>query len=425
MTRNGMTIGRRRFVAGAGAVGAAGTVGMLAPRLAFGTPGATGRGDVLVQVFLRGGMDGLSAIAPYSDSGYYDLRPTIAVPPPNTGDRLAGALPLASGFGMHPAMAPLYDGPWADGNMAVVVATGMPPYESATRSHFDAQIHWEAGSATALDGRGWLARHLTTNGVSAAIEGVGRGTSLQRSLRGDRSAFSVSSLGSFGLQNYHWSLRDEAREVLRGMYVDGSPSEVLQLGHDTLGAIDLIGAAEGQPTEATYPGSSWQSAPFSETAKLIKADIGLQAVCVDVGGWDHHSELGVVGDTDGRFHQRMSGLAGMLAAFYADLGPTRMQEVTIVVMSEFGRTINENGDGGCDHGRGSMSMVIGGNINGGLYGAETFPGVVDDPDHGDLGVAIDYRRVMGEIVRKRLDNSDLGAIFPTYVHDTGAELGLA
>ena len=422
MTRTGTRISRRKFVAGAGAVGA---VGAMAPRLAFGTPGNTGRGDVLVQVFLRGGMDGLSAIVPYEDGGYYALRPTIAVPPPNAANRLAGALPLASGFGMHPVMAPLYDGTWADNNMAVVVGTGMPPYESATRSHFDAQIHWEAGSATALDGRGWLARHLATNGVGAAVEGVGRGTSLQRSLRGDRSAFAVSSLGSFGLQNYHWSLRDEARDVLGGLYVDGSPSEFLQLGHDTLGAIDLIGAADGQPTEATYPGSTWQSAPFSETAKLIKAGIGLQAVCVDVGGWDMHSELGTVGDPDGRFHRVMGGLAGMLAAFYQDLGPTRMQEVTILVMSEFGRTINENGDGGCDHGRGSATMLIGGNVNGGLYGADTFPGVTDDPDHGDLGVAIDYRRVVGEVVRKRLDNPDLGTIFPTYVHDTGSELGIA
>jgi len=122
------------------------------------------------------------------------------------------------------------------------------------------------------------------------------------------------------------------------------------------------------------------------------------------------------------FRGRATGFSDALAAFYNDLG-TQMNEVTLMTMSEFGRTINENGSGGTDHGRGSAMFVMGRKVKGGVYGA--FPSTITDGPEGDLAVLNDYRRVASEVLSVRGNATNLPAVFPTYTAQSPLGLTLA
>jgi len=149
---------------------------------------------------------------------------------------------------------------------------------------------------------------------------------------------------------------------------------------------------------------------FSELSSMLKAGLGIQAAVVDYGGWDMHSNLGTVGA--GRFHDRATELAGALRAFADDTNG--LEEITVLVMTEFGRTINENGSRGTDHGRGTTYLVMGAGIKGGVFGDDYPDEIADEPTYGDLAVLTDYRKLVAEIVTRRAGVSDLGVVFPTY-----------
>jgi uncharacterized protein (DUF1501 family) len=146
--------------------------------------------------------------------------------------------------------------------------------------------------------------------------------------------------------------------------------------------------------------------------------VGLRIACVDLDGWDHHDGMGT--PANGLTASYARGLSDALRAFHQDLGPL-MNEVTVVTMSEFGRTIGVNGSGGTDHGRGSAMFVMGGAVNGGFYG--TYPsGPLHNGPQGDLEVQNDFRRPLAEVLTKRLGNSALSTVFPGYSHP--GDLGL-
>jgi len=414
------TLSRRRFLGTTLAAGAAAT---LAPRVAWASPTDPATGDTIVWIFLRGGMDGLSMVVPYADSRYYSLRPTIAVPAPNTVDRTQGALPLAGGFGLHPAMTALYDGPWTAGRMAVVHAVGLST--TANRSHFEAQRFWDAGGPTVAgtDG-GWLGRYLEAVGATGTVPAVGRTTNLPYSLWGHPEALAISDVTTFGLDDFPSAYRSSASAALDAMYAGGTGDLLADTADHTLGVYRTVQQANvtAIPVAAAYP-SHWSAGAWIQTAQLLKSGLGVRAVAMDVGSWDHHTDQGTF--STGQFRDQAWMLSANLAAFVADLG-SLLSEVTIVVVSEFGRTIDENGDRGTDHGRGSCMLVLGGSVVGGVYAADRFPGVVQDPTHGDLGVTTDVRTVLAEILRKRSDlpGVDLARVFPGWTHDPAAELGL-
>jgi uncharacterized protein (DUF1501 family) len=428
------TISRRSFLASAGAAGLAGLlVPSVLPRYAFATPNDPATGDVLVLVFLRGGADGLSMVAPYSDSGYQTLRGRgtgndIAVRPPGGTDPHA-ALPLGvtkSGhdFGLHPAM-PALKGVWDAGDLAIVHAVGMPATESPTRSHFSAQQYWEQGSAAHSTSTGWLGRHLSTLGAASGIAGLGYDNGMPASLRGYSKAMTMSSIEGFHLGGYSDEEVARAEAVLRVAWPSGSNDPLVKAGRETLDAIELVAAedpAQHEPDPDPYP-TEWPAssmgAAFREVAMLIRAQIGLRVVCVDIGGWDTHDGMGPPGW--GSFRYQLQILSESLAGFHADLARPRLagqpdtapiNEVTCVTMSEFGRTVNVNGSNGTDHGRGSVMFVMGGNVNEGMHGG--YPsGPLQDGPEGDLTVVNDFRTVLAEVVAERLGNgTNLGTIFP-------------
>ena len=425
-------LSRRAFLGGTAAATAAGAALAVAPRFAFATPETPSQGDVIVVVFLRGGADGLNLVAPYLMPTYQSIRPTIRVKAPSefTDPTGKAGLPLAAGgnvasfplsgtFALHPGMQSLYDGPWAAGKLAMVHALGMPATESDTRSHFDSEKNWEVGTANYNYSSGFLSRYLAGQPGIDRLDGVGLGSHLQRSLRGTVPAFSMYGPQYFNVSGFSNNTR--ARTALTSFYDSGTTDLLLTTGSNTLGSIGLVAGIDwtqpqyGPQNGAVYDGTDLSN-NLRQIAMLIKGNVGLRAAAIDIGGWDTHENMGLAEDPAGYFRQLATGLANGLSTFFKDLGPTAMNEVTVVTMSEFGRTINENGNGGVDHGRGSVQFVMGGKVRGGVYG--NFPATIVDGPEGDLTVLNDYRRSISEILSVRGGASSLGSIFPTYAQES-------
>ncbi|MEO6713854.1 MAG: DUF1501 domain-containing protein [Mycobacteriales bacterium] len=358
--------------------------------------------DRFVQVFLRGGMDALNAVAPVADPAYAAARPGIAVP--------AGAfLPLDSTFGLHPALAALLP-MWAAGELAFVHAVGNP---LGDRSHFEAQDAVDCGVPISSSVRtGWLARHLTARGQTpAALRAVGIGETQNMSLQGQRNAVTIRALSKFKV---HVGDGDRVayERAIRQLHTGfGHP-----LASNGIATLSALGEVRGlnQPQYATLPTAEYPDSNFGKAlrniAQCAKGPVGFEAATVDIGGWDHHTDMG--DHINGELARKLADLATALSALRTDLGPL-WAETTVVVVSEFGRRVEENGDGGVDHGNGGLMMVLGGGVRGGkIYG--NWRGVHTSVlDHGDLPVTTDWRNVYAEIVSSRLGNgNNLGAVFP-------------
>lgn len=394
----------------------AGLAGSRFNTLAFADTEGSFNEEILVVVFLRGGMDGLNVIVPVdgADRGFYEAaRPTLQVPTNGAG----AALGLSGPFGLHPSAAPLLD-LYQDGRLSVIHGTGMA---ANNRSHFDAMEYIELGTpGNKSTTSGWLTRHL----LSAAnlpqeivMPSVSVGYLQQASLLGDRSAINLTDPESFNLNTgpYHW--RDAQRLSLRRLY-SGDTTWLHDSGLQALNALDIL---ELNVTGDYVPanGAVYPEGEFGDhlqiVARMIKLGLGMRVATLDLGGWDTHEGQGE--GSGGFFATLLAQLANGLHAFYTDLdgaGSNNFtQRLTVVVESEFGRTVGQNGDGGTDHGHGNPMFVLSGNALGGLHG--TFPGLhPDQQDEGDLAVTTDYRRVLSEILIRRMGNNQLGDIFPGY-----------
>lgn len=410
------TTTRRGFLMGCSAAVAA----MSGSRLsyaAFGDPEAATNQDVLVVVFARGGMDGLSLVPPIdgADRAFYEAaRPELQIP--LTGAN--AALPLNSLFGLHAAAAPLHD-LYLDGHLTVVHAVGM---NVDTRSHFDAMEFLERGTpGTKATTTGWLTRHLQTATnlpPEIIMPSLSVGDIQPTSLLGDRDTVAMDDPGQFNLNTGPWLWRNPQRVALRRLY-NGGTTLVHDAGIQAMNAADIIEAYVGNgytpANGAVYPSNGFGD-QLQIIAQMIKLDVGLRIVTVDLGGWDTHESQGTGGG--GYFGDLVGTLAQGLAALYADLdgaaGGNHSQRLTVVLQSEFGRRFRENADRGCDHGHGNAMLVLGGKVNGGVYAS--WPGLAPEQlyDNADLAVTTDFRRVLSEILIRRLGNPNLGQIFPGY-----------
>jgi uncharacterized protein (DUF1501 family) len=405
---------RRGFMVGCSAAIASFTGGL--SFTAFSSMAAEPNQEILIVVFLRGGMDGMNLVPPIDgpDRGYYEeKRSRIAVPTSGTN----AALRLSDMFGLHPAAAPLLD-LYKDKHLAIVHAAGLT---SDTRSHFDAMQYMELGTPGSKSGTtGWLTRHLQTASNLPAeimVPAVSAGTLQPMSLLGSRESIGMNSPDDFQF-NGHWRYEAWQRSSLRSMY--SGNSWLHQAGMQTLDAVDVIEYADpGDYTPgngAVYPNSGFGNS-LQSVAQLIKMQLGLRVATVDLGGWDTHEYQGE--DGGGYFASRIGELASGLAAFYTDMsndgGVDHNKRITVAVMSEFGRSFAQNESQGTDHGHGNVMLVLGGSVNGGkVYGA--WPGLATNQlyDKRDLEITTDYRRVLSEILIRRIGNPQLGAIFPGY-----------
>lgn len=404
-------LSRREFLMRSTAAAAVLAAPAWLPQVAYAQTEDTSR-DVIVSIFLRGGADGLSLVVPHGESAYYTLRPTIAIPRPDSSSANR-ALDLNGFFGLPPAMASLLPA-YQAGNLLVIHATGST---DPTRSHFDAQAFMEVGAPTRNAATGWLGRHLASKPPmkpDAALRALAFNYGLPLMLAGAPNALPIPNPANFGLNGT--SSTSSARLAWLGTSFTGQrdPLQASALNTQrTITQLAVIGITSYQPSGgAVYPTSSFGIA-LRSTAALIRADVGVEAIHVDVSGWDTHNAQGPV---TGGMATTMRGLADSLAAFHADMsGASRLGRVTVVVMSEFGRRALENGSQGTDHGHGNVMFVLGGSATGGRVLTQ-WPGLAAGQlyQNQDLQVTIDYRDILGEIVARRLGNSQLDVVFPNF-----------
>ena len=356
---------------------------------------ADARGKVLVAVFQRGAVDGLSMIVPHGDPAYATARPTIALKPPKRGegDR---ALDLDGFFAMHPALAPLVP-LWENRSLAVVHACGSP---DTTRSHFDAQDYMESGTpGVKATPDGWLARAVKALPAKPApFRAVALGRALPRALQGDAGAIAMQSIDRFDMR----AADTTARGGFEALYAR-SVSDVLSgTGYQTFEAMKMLQSANASrippANGAEYPRGQFGEA-MRQVAQLIKANVGLEVAFADTQGWDTHVGQGA---EQGQLAARLREFAGALAAFAQDLGD-RMADVVVLTMSEFGRTVGENGNRGTDHGHATAMLALGGAVRGGrVYGR--WPGLVRERrfEDRDLAVTTDFRTLFSEVAARHL-----------------------
>jgi len=364
---------------------------------------AGARRKLLVAIFQRGAVDGLNMIVPHGDADYYRLRPTIAIPRPGR-DPMGSAIDLDGFFGLHPAMAPL-EPLWDNRSLAIVHACGSP---DNTRSHFDAQDYMESATPGVKATRdGWLNRYLQVTEGGDPLRGVALSRTMPRALGGPAAALAIGSVDEFGVRG--------AAAAFEEQY-EGSADRLLSAaGNDAFAAMRTLQQVAGRPYRPAA-GVEYPNGPFgralAEIARLAKADVGLEVAFTELGNWDHHVNEGAV---TGQIANRLDEFSRGLAALAADLGD-RLADTIIVTMSEFGRAVAENGNGGTDHGHGNAMMVIGGNVRGGVHGR--WPGLGEPHrfEGRDLAITTDFRDVFGEIVTAHMGASrdSLSRIFPGY-----------
>jgi uncharacterized protein (DUF1501 family) len=371
---------RRVFLKGSAlAMFGVGSMPVWLSRSLYAADSAQGRKKILVAIFQRGAVDGLNMVVPFGEQRYYDLRPSIAIPKPD--GTANSAVDLDGFFGLHPALAPLK--PMFDArHLAIVDAVGSP---DPTRSHFDAQDYMESG----------------TPGYKGAADG----------LRGHNDAVAVRNLNDFQVHDTRGAASFES------MYENSLDTMLHGTGKETFNAVKIMQSIQKQtyvPANGANYGNGGFGKSLQQIAQLIKANVGVEVAFADIGGWDTHVNETGGQPTNGQLANNLAQFGQALAAFYQDLDD-RMEDVTLVTMSEFGRTVKENGDRGTDHGHANVMFVLGGDVRGGkVYGE--WPGLQEEQlyDGRDLALTTDFRDVLSELVSRHLGNSNLRSVFPGY-----------
>jgi uncharacterized protein (DUF1501 family) len=387
-----------------GRAGAALGLGLIDPTRLLAAPGAR---PTLVTVYLRGGWDALNVVIPYRDPLYYEHRPTIAIPAADQGEA-RGVIALDRQFGLHPALRPL--APYYEQRkLAPITCVGSP---HPTRSHFDAQDFMEYASPGERTLRGgWLNRYLAMTsrpGDERRLRAISLQRLLPRALRGEYPVLAVPPGGGPGEPEHAFEDLYEASPGQMDGSQDGAPDAapddhregVVHTGQSTIQQLrryeELIAKGTDAQADEAYPKGGFAQG-LRTIARLIRAGAGLEVAALDIQGWDHHANEAVA--AEGVLARMLGDLSSGLAAFLADVATTDAP-VLVLVMSEFGRTVRENGTAGTDHGRGGHMLVMGTPmlVGGRIYGG--WLGLGDNvlADRRDLPVVVDFREVFLEVL---------------------------
>ncbi len=422
-----MNVNRRIFLKqGALAFACLGAGPLFGPRFLRQTAAAAELGvstdnKILICIFQRGAVDGLSMVVPYGDPFYAQNRPDIALGAPV--QKGGGALDLDGYFGLHPALAPLLP-LYQQGHLAAIQACGSP---NASRSHFDSQDFMESGVVNDKSvSEGWLNRLISScpedRAKKTAFHAVSMSSVVPRSLQGEEDALAIRDLDTFGLSGDTAvtlagpSGTSKGFESMYGAAVDTVLHGTAKESFDAIEMLKKVRSRTYQPANgASYPAGSF-GRNLKQIAQLIKANVGLQIAFAEVDGWDTHANQGAA---KGQLSGRLGTFAQALAALHQDLGD-RMADVVVVTMSEFGRAVHQNGNRGTDHGHGTCFFALGGSVKGGkVYG--DWPTLAPDKlfQKRDLDITTDYRDVFGEICARHFDvpMAEMAKIFPNYGMD--------
>ncbi len=433
-----MTTNRRKFIKG---MAASSVAAATLPNIAFAGGSSNNYSDnILIFVFLRGGIDGLSLLTPmdgHPDRGHYEaLRSRGTMIPSNQ------LLSVGGGFGLHPAAGPMQE-LYQQNDLAIVRACGLPSYE-VNRSHFEAERYAELGTpGNRFTQTGWLTRHLATATnypPTIPLPAVVTESNVTFSFLKEPTAVSLRYPYAFDFDTTeNGNFNSDQEQALANIYSAGN-NELDSAGEQALAAMDIVDQVDfdappsngaSYPTRADNPSRlTTFGGKLQIMAQLIKQETGVRVGQADRGGWDTHNNQRnlIIGEG---FYDKVRDISEAFKAFFTDLdvlapgGGTWADRTTMLVCSEFGRRAFDNADAGTDHGWATNTLVIGGGVNGGRqYGQ--WPGLAPDDlfQSADLRGTVDYRSVWTEILLKRLHNNQIHQIFPGFSESEYKPLGV-
>jgi uncharacterized protein (DUF1501 family) len=394
-------LSRRDFVKGGVALVSIGTTAqsLLKGAVAFAAQNGAYVADpnnkkILVLVQLAGGNDGLNTIVPASDPTYRSSRSTLGIAE-------EAVLPLEQGFGLHPSL-PGMKGLWDAGKLAVVRGVGYP---GQNYSHFKSMAIWQAGDPKMQLDNGWLGRTLEQmeSEQHDPFLGFNIGSSTPPEMRTPViSVPSVRDPADYGVKVGGRLLdpshaRTATMLKLYEQYPTSSPYGVLleTTAETAISSAKMLEeAASNYVAAVEYPDSSFASG-LSVLAEAIVGDLGMRVGHITLGGFDTHNNQ-LAEHTD-----LMETLDGGLTAFYQDLeAHGKADDVLVLTWSEFGRRVQQNANGGTDHGAGSMMFALGNGVQRGLYGDA--PNLAALVDNGNVPYTTDFRRVYATVIERWL-----------------------
>ncbi|MCC7372305.1 MAG: DUF1501 domain-containing protein [Chloroflexi bacterium] len=368
---------------------------------------AAGR-RILVIIQLAGGNDGLNTVIPINNAAYTAARPGIAIPN-------AQILSLNGSVGLHPSLTRLksrYD----LGQVGVVQGVSYP---NPNRSHFRGTDIWESAVPTRLEAKGWVGRYLETCGCQRAdhLEAMTVGSSQTAGAFWTEMALvpAVASISNFrytSVNNGNTTQRSSEIATLRTALAQSEGTQQGELLRQSiltaLTDADILAAAAASYTpRGTYPANGFGNS-MKLISQLVAADVGTSIFYVSLGGFDTHSgQLAAHASLMATLDQAVDG-------FLYDMEQIgKLDDVTLMTFSEFGRRVAQNGSSGTDHGVAAPMFVIGGGVQGGLHG--TYPSLTDLTS-GDLKMSVDFRSVYAAVLEKWLNVPSatlLEGTFPT------------
>ena len=397
-----MKVTRRQFVKGGMA---AFTVTFAAPEFVSDLARAQGAHTRnLVILYLGGGNDSLSMIAPYNDPFYASRRPSLAVP---AGQVLQiGTDSSKVALGLHPRLTGLKQ-IFDQGRLALVQRTGYP---NQSRSHFQGVDIWSTADPVNSSGLGWVGRYLDSlpSPVDPLVGWNTTGSLPHVLMASHTSVPAISNPAGYSFSSPNGGAeaaaeRSTALKIASHLPVD-RPELAFVYGsaQAALGTLDRVATVAAYAPSLAYPASGLGQA-LRAVAGAMNKGIGTRVFYVTTGGFDTHSAQNV-NATNGAYYNLMATLNDALLAFFNDLKNQGLLDDTLLVsFSEFGRRITENGSQGTDHGSASAMMVMGGKVNGGLYG--TAPSLSTDPGNptlennaGDVKFETDFRSVYAQVI---------------------------
>lgn len=411
-----MKFTRREFVKGGFA---AFTVGFAAPQflsdIAF-AQGASGRN--LVVLYLSGGNDSLSTLVPYRDSAYYSRRPTLAIPAGNVLQ--IGTDSSGVELGLHPRLTnvkSIFD----QGRLAIIQRTG---YQNSSRSHFQGFDIWGTANPGNSQGTGWLGRYLDTlpSPVDPLVAWnttretprplIARTVGVPAITNPATYAFASPNTGTEAQME-----RSAAIQISSHLPVDRPHvAFVNSTAQGALGTLDQVARVAAYAPTVTYPSAGPAQAlslALRAVAGALNKQIGTKVFWVQTGGFDTHAAQGA---NAGSYVNLMTAVNDSVAAFYTDLSNQGLLDSTLVIVfSEFGRRISENGSAGTDHGAAGVMMALGGRVRGGIYG--TAPDLRQDPSNptlennaADVRFETDFRSVYAKVIDSWLGSNSINIL---------------
>lgn len=377
------------------------------------------RRKILVSIFQRGAMDGLMAVSPFNDQFLKAARPGLFMPATKSGN-VPSLIDLDGRFGLHPAMQ-AFESVFREKRLAIVHGMGSP---NNTRSHFDAQDYMESGTPfNKGTSSGWLNRAVGLLGHEATpFQAVSLTSSMPRSLYGEMPALAISNLQDFSIQMRANPMN--AKNISKSfeeLYDQTASGLLKSTGKDSFDAVKMLQKTDVRnykpANDVVYPASPLGNS-LKQIAQLIKMDVGLEVAFAESGGWDTHFNQGAA---NGIFARNVTDLSQSIMAFWKDM-EIYQDDLTVMTMTEFGRTVKQNGTGGTDHGRASCNFILGNDVNGGIVHGEVDTLAPENLEDGrDLAVTTDFRSIFSELAERHLQISNRKLLFPGF---EGGSIGL-